>query len=48
MTIRDVTELQRLEKNIRYKLSKTGMTAAHHFEDKSPAPEPAKSLERPA
>lgn len=33
MTIRDVTELQRLEKNIRYKLSKTGMTAAHHFED---------------
>lgn len=47
MTIRDVTELQRLEKNIRYKLSKTGMTAAHHFEDKSPAPEPALS-ERPA
>lgn len=38
MTIRDVTELQRLEKNIRYKLSKTGMTAAHHFEDKYPAP----------
>ena len=33
LTIRDVTELQRLEKNIRYKLSKTGMTAAHHFED---------------
>ena len=47
LTIRDVTELQRLEKNIRYKLSKTGMTAAHHFEDKSPAPEPALS-ERPA
>ena len=47
MTIRDVTELQRLEKNIRYKLSKTGMTAAHHFEDKYPAPEPAIS-ERPA
>ena len=42
-----VTELQRLEKNIRYKLSKTGMTAAHHFEDKYPAPEPAIS-ERPA
>ena len=47
MTIRDVTELQRLEKNIRYKLSKTGMTAAHHLEDKYPAPEPAIS-ERPA
>lgn len=47
MTIRYVTELQRLEKNIRYKLSKTGMTAAHHFEDKYPAPEPAIS-ERPA
>ena len=47
MTIRDVTELQRLEKNIRYKLSKTGLTAAHHFEDKYPAPEPAIS-ERPA
>ena len=47
MTIRDMTELQRLEKNIRYKLSKTGMTAAHHFEDKYPAPEPAIS-ERPA
>lgn len=47
MTIRDVTELQRLKKNIRYKLSKTGMTAAHHFEDKYPAPEPAIS-ERPA
>ena len=47
MTIRDVTELQRLEKNIRYKLSKTGMTAAHHFEDKYPALEPAIS-ERPA
>ena len=27
LTIRDVTELQRLEKNIRYKLSKTGLTA---------------------
>lgn len=33
LTIRDVTELQRLEKNIRYKLSKTGLTATHHFED---------------
>ncbi len=32
-TIRDVTELQRLEKDIRYKLAKTGLTAAHHFED---------------
>lgn len=33
MTLRDVTELQRLEKNIRYKLTKTGMTAIHHFDD---------------
>lgn len=33
MTLRDVTELQRLEKNIRYKLTKTGMTARHHFDD---------------
>lgn len=33
MTLRDVTELQRLEKNIRDKLTKTGMTASHHFDD---------------
>ena len=33
LTIRDVTELQRLEKNIRYKLSKSGLTAEHHFRD---------------
>lgn len=33
LTIRDVTELQRLENNVRYKLSKTGMHASHHFED---------------
>ncbi|MCH4188583.1 MAG: sigma 54-interacting transcriptional regulator [Megasphaera sp.] len=33
LTIRDVTELQRLEKNVRYKLSKTGMNATHHFSD---------------
>ena len=33
MTLRDVTELQRLKKNIRYKLTKTGMTASHHFDD---------------
>ncbi|WP_308590884.1 sigma 54-interacting transcriptional regulator [uncultured Megasphaera sp.] len=33
LTLRDVTELQRLEKNIRYKLSKTGLTAQHHFSD---------------
>lgn len=33
MTLRYVTELQRLEKNIRYKLTKTGMTASHHFDD---------------
>lgn len=33
LTLRDVTELQRLEKNIRYKLSRTGLTASHHFSD---------------
>ena len=33
LTLRDVTELQRLEKNIRYKLAKTGLTATHHFAD---------------
>lgn len=33
LTLRDVTELQRLEKNIRYKLSKTGLTATHQFSD---------------
>ena len=33
LNIRDVTELQHLEKNIRYKLSRTGLVAAHHFED---------------
>ena len=33
LTLRDVTELQRLEKNIRCKLSKTGLTAQHHFTD---------------
>lgn len=33
LTIRNVTELQRLEKNIRYKLSKTGMNASHQFND---------------
>lgn len=33
LTIRNVTELQRLEKNIRYKLSKTGLQATHHFPD---------------
>lgn len=32
LAIRDVTELQRLEKNIRYKLAKTGLQAAHHFD----------------
>lgn len=30
-TIRDVTELQRLEKNIRYKMAKTGLTAKYQF-----------------
>ena len=33
LNIRDVTELQRLEKNIRYKLSRTGLTARHTFSD---------------
>lgn len=33
LTLRDVTELQKLEKNIRYKLAKTGLTATHHFSD---------------
>lgn len=33
LILRDVTELQRLEKNIRYKLAKTGLTAKHHFQD---------------
>lgn len=33
LNIRDVTQLQRLEKNVRYKLAKTGLTAAHHFSD---------------
>lgn len=33
LILRDVTELQQLEKNIRYKLSKTGLTAKHHFQD---------------
>lgn len=33
LILRDVTELQQLEKNIRYKLAKTGLTAKHHFQD---------------
>lgn len=33
LILRDVTELQRLEKNVRYKLAKTGLTANHHFDD---------------
>ena len=33
LTLRDVTELQRLEKNIRYKLSRTGLEATHCFSD---------------
>lgn len=37
LTIRDVTELQRLEKNIRYKLSKTGLTATHHSRTSRPS-----------
>lgn len=48
MTIRDVTELQRLEKNIRYKLSKTGLTATHHFEDIKTVDEGMKNVIRQA
>lgn len=33
LSIRDVTQLQKMEKNIRYKLAKTGLTATHHFDD---------------
>ena len=33
LNIRDVTELQRLEKNVRVKLSKTGLTATHTFDN---------------
>lgn len=33
LSIRDVTQLQKIEKTVRYKLSKTGLTAAHHFDD---------------
>lgn len=31
ITLRDITKLQRLEKNIRYKLTRTGLTATHTF-----------------
>ena len=33
LNIRDVTQLQRMEKNIRYKLAKTGLVATHRFSD---------------
>lgn len=33
LTLRDVTELQRLENNIRFKLTKTGLIARHTFGD---------------
>ena len=33
LNIRDVTELQRLEKSVRYKLARTGLTAEHAFSD---------------
>ena len=33
LNIRDVTELQRLENNVRFKLAKTGLTAKHNFRD---------------
>lgn len=49
LTLRDVTELQRLEKNIRYKLSKTGLVATHHFTDiKTVEPTMAKIIENAA
>ena len=39
VNIRDVTELQHLEKSIRYKMAKTGLRAQHHFSDiKTTAP----------
>lgn len=33
LTMRDVTRLQELERNLRFQLSKKGMTAKYHFED---------------
>lgn len=33
LTLRDVTKLQELEKNLRFQLSKKGLTARYHFED---------------
>lgn len=33
LNLRDVTELQRLENNVRFKLAKTGLSAAHSFVD---------------
>ena len=33
LTLRDVTKLQELEKNLRFQLSKRGLTAHYHFED---------------
>lgn len=33
LTLRDVTKLQELEKNLRFQLSKKGLTARYHFSD---------------
>lgn len=33
LTLRDVTKIQELEKNLRFQLSKKGLTARYHFED---------------
>ena len=33
LTLQDVTKLQNLEKNLRFQLSKRGLTAKYHFED---------------
>ena len=33
LTLRDVTKIQELEKNLRFQLSKRGLTAKYHFDD---------------
>lgn len=33
LTLRDVTKLQELEKNLRFQMSRRGLTAKYHFED---------------
>lgn len=48
LSIRDVTQLQKMEKSIRYKLSKTGLTAVHHFGDILTADSKMKALKATA